>query len=275
MRMSIVGVALIIHLMISVTAVAQEPDGILFRESFDDDRLEARGWYDGTGERIVGNGAAGKCIEYEWTKRGGETTGSSTMRHLFDPTDRFYCRYYLRLSKGWGWSGRNYHPHLVNVMTTENGPWHGPAGSHLTLYIEPVAGKLRLAAQDNQNKDAPHGLTQGPLRGGFNGKLYDSQDELFDEDQWHCVEAYLQLNTLDLAKDRPNADGICRGWFDGKLVVEHKDVIFRSTDFPKMQFNQLLLAPFFGPGLVPHPQKLWIDELVVSTKPIGPLAEKK
>jgi hypothetical protein len=60
MRMSIVGVALIIHLMISVTAVAQEPDGILFRESFDDDRLEARGWYDGTGERIVGNGAAGK-----------------------------------------------------------------------------------------------------------------------------------------------------------------------------------------------------------------------
>ena len=75
--------------------------------------------------------------------------------------------------------------------------------------------------------------------------------------------------SIDLAKDRPNADGICRGWFDGKLVVEHTDVIFRSTDYPKMQFNQFLLAPFFGSGLVPHPQKLWIDELEKSFASFG------
>jgi hypothetical protein len=156
-------------------------------------------------------------------------------------------------------------------MTTENPKWHGPAASHLTLYIEPVGGKLRLAAQDIQNKDMPHGLTQGPLRGGYNGKFYDSQDVLFKDDQWHCVEAYFKLNTLDLENDRPNQDGIVRGWFDGKLVVEHTDVVLRSTDFPKMKFNQFLMAPYFGPGLLPHAQKLWIDELAVGTKRIGPL----
>jgi hypothetical protein len=43
--------------------------------------------------------------------------------------------------------------------------------------------------------------------------------------------------------DKPNADGIVRGWFDGKLVIDRSDVVLRSTDFPKMKFNQFLLTP--------------------------------
>ena len=74
-----------------------------------------------------------------------------------------------------------------------------------------------------------------------------------------------------MKNDRPNRDGIVRGWFDGKLVVEHTDVVLRSTDFPNMKFNQLLIAPYFGPGLLPHPQKLWIDEFAVGTKRLGVL----
>ena len=190
------------------------------------------------------------------------------MRRIFEPTESIYLKFHIRLSKNWGWTGRNYHPHLINFMTTENGKWHGPAASHLTLYVEPVNGKLRLAAQDIQNKDAPHGLTQGPIKGGYNGKLYDSKDELFKDDEWHCVEAFFQLNTLDLKADKPKADGIVRGWFDGKLVIEHTDIVLRSTDFPKLKFNQFLLLPYFGPGLLPHEQTLWIDELTVGTKRI-------
>ena len=251
-------------------------EGVLFSESFEDADLAGRGWYDGTKFRIVGDATAGKgCIEYEWPDRQSGVQGSSPVRRLFEPTDEVSIRFYLKLSKGWGWSGQNFHPHLTHFLTTENPKWHGPAASHLTLYIEPVGGKLRLAAQDIQNKDMPHGLTQGPLKGGYNGKFYDSQEVLFKDDQWHCVEAYFKLNTLDLQNDRPNQDGIVRGWFDGKLVVEHTDVVLRSTDFPKMKFNQFLMAPYFGPGLLPHAQKLWIDELAVGTKRIGPLPAKK
>src|SRR5262249_36483917 len=43
-------------------------------------------------------------------------------------------------------------------------------------------------------------------------------------------------------------------------------VILRSVDFPRMKFNQLLVAPYFGPGLLPHEQTLWIDELAVGTE---------
>ena len=77
----------------------------------------------------------------------------------------------------------------MHFLTTENDKYHGPAASHLTLYIEPQEGRLRLAAQDIQNRDTPHGLTQGPLRGGYNGTFYDSKDVLFTDDAWHCVEA--------------------------------------------------------------------------------------
>lgn len=233
--------------------------------------MNQRGWYDGKEIRIAAEGKSDSCIEYEWTDAGGTVTGSSAKRHLFEPTDEIFIRYYLRLSKGWGWSGRNYHPHLTHFMTIENTQWHGPAASHLTLYIEPVNGKLRLAAQDIQNKDTPHGLTQGPIKGGYNGMLYDSAEELFTDDAWHCVEAHFKLNTLDHKADKPNADGIVRGWFDGKLVIEHTNVILRSTDFPNMKFNQFLMAPYFGPGLLPHAQKLWIDEMVVGKKRMGPL----
>jgi glucose/arabinose dehydrogenase len=253
--------------------VRTEPkvEGVHFSESFENDALDQRGWHDGKKVRIVPGGVRGSCIEYEWKDGAGRVTGSSARRRLFDSSDELFIRYYLRLSKGWGWSGRNYHPHLTHFMTTENSKWHGPAASHLTLYIEPVNGRLRLAAQDIENKDAPHGLTQGPIKGGYNGTMWDSAGVLFNDDQWHCVEAQFRLNTLDLTNDKPNADGIVRGWFDGKLVIEHTDVILRSTDFPNMKFNQFLMAPYFGPGLLPHAQKLWIDEMVVGTKRIGPL----
>jgi hypothetical protein len=263
-------------LLWSIVATAQERPAarVLFQEHFDDAELNRRGWYDISHIRLAEGAFAGpKCIEYEWTQRGGGVSGSATLRHLFEPTDRVYLRFRLKLSQDWGWTGRNYHPHLIQFMTTENTQWHGPAASHLTVYVEPVNGKLRLAAQDIQNRDKPHGLTQGPILGGYNGKLYDSRDDHFRDDGWHLVEAYYQLNTLDKDRDAANKDGILRAWFDGQLVVDETNAVLRSPDFPAMKFNQLLLAPYFGPGLVPHAQKLWVDDLLVATERIEPKSD--
>lgn len=245
---------------------AGRSSSILFSESFDDDALSSRGWYDERNIVIAGDAQSGKaCIEYAWNSK-LESSASSAIRHLFDPHEEVYIRFYLKLSEGWGWTNRNYHPHLTHFMTTENSEYHGPAASHLTLYVEPVNGKLRLAATDIQNKDMPHGLTQGELKGGYNGKFYDSKEVLFKDHEWHCIEAYFKLNSLDMVNDRPNPDGIVRGWFDHELVIDHSDVVLRSTDFPEMKIKQFLMAPYFGPGLLPHAQKLWIDELLVGNR---------
>jgi hypothetical protein len=252
---------------------AEQPSAVLFSEHFDDPHLLRRGWYDGAKFTIsdMRPYAGAGCVEYAW--RAGATTPASTsgVRRLFEATDVVYLRFYIKLSQGWGWTGRPYHPHLMHFLTTENHKFAGPAATHLTVYVEPWNGKLRLAAQDIQNKDKPHGLTQGPLRGGYNGRFYDSKEVLFNDDGWHCVEALFRLNSLDLKADKPNADGVVRGWFDGKLVIDRTDVVLRSTDFPAMKFNQFLLTPYFGPGLLPHAQTLWIDELAVGTKRIGPV----
>jgi hypothetical protein len=252
---------------------AKTQDHVLFSETFDDYQIDKRGWYDGTASRISEKSRQGKgCIEYEWIKGTQQVQGSSPQRHLFKPVEEVYIRYYLRLSEGWKWSGVNWHPHLTHFMTTENGEFDGPAATHLTLYIEPVNGKLRLAAQDIQNEHTPSGLTQGPLKGGYNGILYDSKEQLFKDDKWHCIEAYFKLNTLDIKAGVPVKDGIVRAWFDGEMVIDHTTVILRSADFPNMKLNQFLMAPYFGPGLLNNSQKLWIDELVVSSERPGPLA---
>lgn len=135
------------------------PQGVFFSESFDDADLARRSWYDGTQFRIVGDALAGKgCIEYEWTDSQKPVRGSSAVRRLFEPTDEVAIRFYLKLSQGWGWSGQNYHPHLTHFMTTENSKWHGPAASHLTLYIEPVAGKLRSSGPMGERCPTRFGL---------------------------------------------------------------------------------------------------------------------
>jgi hypothetical protein len=249
---------------------AVDDDRPLISESFEDTRLTDRGWYDGDRFTLGDDAAVGKhAVRYHFPKGKQSPSDSSGVRHLFEPTQVVYLRFYLKLSPGWAWTGRPYGPHLLQFMTTENGKYHGPAASHLTLYVEPVNGRLRLATQDIQNKDRPHGLTQGPLKGGYNGRFFDSKDVLFDDERWHCVEAMFKLNSLDVTGDRPNLDGELRGWVDGKLVIERTDVILRSADFPRMKLNQFLMLPYFHHG-VPHDQTLWIDDLAVSTSRIGP-----
>jgi hypothetical protein len=253
-----------------------QSEAILLKESFDDANLDLRGWYDGSDIRIAGDAAKGDgSLEYEWVEGNPKVHASTTKRHLFEPVSELYIRVYYKISEGWQWTGRNYHPHIAYFLTTENPEYHGPAASHLTLYVEAVNGKLRLAATDIQNKNMPHGLTQGELKGGYNGKLYDSQDVLFEENKWHCIEAFFKLNSLDIKNDKPNNDGIVRGWFDGKLVIDYDNVVLRSTDFPNMKINQFLIGPYFSPGLIDNNQKLWIDELIVGTKRTGCLNKLK
>ncbi len=251
--------------------VEPAPRGALFSEGFEDSKLTNRGWYDGNGRFTLSDDAAGgrHSIQYHFPKGELTPSDSSGVRHSIAPTEVVHLRFHLRLSKDWSWTNKPYGPHLLHFMTTENGKFHGPAASRLTLYIEPVNGKLRLAAQDIQNQDSPHGLTQGPLRGGYNGTFFDSPDVVFDDGEWHCVEAMFKLNSLDRGTDKPNQDGEVRGWVDGNLVVEQTDVVFRSPDYPEMKFNQFMMLPYFHHG-VPHDQSLWIDELAVGTERLGP-----
>jgi hypothetical protein len=67
---------------------------MLFHEAFDDDRLPARGWYDGQTFVISrGGGHAGGCIRYRWKPDTTTPERSSTLRRMFQPTDSVYLRF--------------------------------------------------------------------------------------------------------------------------------------------------------------------------------------
>src|SRR5262245_31666467 len=115
------------------------PDGVLFREGFDDARLLRRGWYNGDAFVITEAGArAGEgCIAYHW--KPGTTTpeGSSPARRLFTPTDTVYVRFFLKLSPAGRWTGRAHHPHPLNILTADDDRDAGPAARHLSQHLEP------------------------------------------------------------------------------------------------------------------------------------------
>jgi predicted amidohydrolase len=62
------------------------------------------------------------------------------------------------------------------------------------------------------------------------------------------------------------------GWIQSRSMM-FTAVVWMAAGlltFPNMKFNQLLLAPDFGPGLLPHEQTSWIDEPAVGTERLGP-----
>src|SRR5829696_4870441 len=101
--------------------------GEFFREGFEDSKLLERGWYDGSKFLISDGAKVGKgCIEFAWKEKTTTPESSTGIRRLFEPSESVYLSFYIRLSKGWGWTGRDYHPHLLHFMTTENGKFDGP-----------------------------------------------------------------------------------------------------------------------------------------------------
>ncbi len=60
------------------------------------------------------------------------------------------------------------------------------------------------------------------------------------------------------------ADGLAQYWFDGQLLINHQNVLFRTAQHPTMKFNQFVIAPYIGTGSTVA-QAMWIDDVVLAT----------
>ncbi len=63
---------------------------------------------------------------------------------------------------------------------------------------------------------------------------------------------------------RAIADGVIKYRLDGKLIIDHNDIIMRTGQYPDMKFKQFLIAPWIGDGS-PVDQTFWVDNLTVAT----------
>jgi len=81
--------------------------------------------------------------------------------------------------------------------------------------------------------------------------------------RWVCVEARAKLNTPG------RKDGLNQLWIDGRLEADRKNLDWRGT-YTRHGINAVFLETYWNDGS-PVAQSRWIDNFVISTKPIGPI----
>jgi hypothetical protein len=273
-------------------------------ESFEDTAFTARGWYDGSGATLSSTEkyAGTRSFECRFARGGTGCVGGTPRRHLFTDSDGVYVSYYIKHSANWVGSGKPYHPHMFLLLTNADSQYAGPAYTHLTGYIEEVDGTPQVGIQDGANIDETrigvdltsttekravagcngdsdgYGAGDCYLSGSvhWNGKMWKLGQRYFDntlggpyyKGDWHVVESYFRLNTV--ANGKGLKDGLLQYWFDGALVLNRTDVVFRTGAQPGLKFNQFILAPFIGDGS-PADQTFWVDNLVIAAnRPAAP-----
>ena len=288
---------------ITVTAPPPPPTGvILFQENFEDAALASREWYDNTNaqlssvEHVAGSNSS---AQYHFLSGATTPTSGGSQRHKFAPSNSFYLSFYVKYSPNWVGSGAAYHPHEFYVLSNLDGDFDGPSQNYLDVYIEhnyQNGGKPRLAFQDNKSVNynfgaLPNNLiatTEDRSTGGCNGVV---ESNIFSEcfnfgtywyndkqltgpvvfqptpglgykNNWNFVEAYFQLNTVANGIGQPN--GVAQYWFNGTLIIDRHDILYRTGAHPTLQFNQFIIAPYIGDGS-PVDQSMFIDNLRAAT----------
>jgi hypothetical protein len=184
-------------------------------------------------------------------------------------------------------------------MSNLDGDFDGPSNAYMTVYLEQNyqnGGKPAMYIQDNKSVNTMSGalpnnlvgVTENRSTSGCNGisesswsvvSCYDAPPwynakgmigpVVFQpnagagyKNNWNFVEAYYQLNTVVNGIGQP--DGVLQYWFNGALIIDRHDVIYRTGVHPTLQFNQFLVAPYIGDGS-PVDQSMFIDNLRLAT----------
>jgi hypothetical protein len=269
---------------------------VLFKETFDDGNLQARGWYDNANPVLSTKEAInGRSLEFHYPKGAIKPLSGNAMRKKFSSTDAVYISYYVKYSANWVGSNKKYHPHEFYLLTNKDGDWAALANTNLTTYIEQNGGVPMLLIQDSRNIDQNrigqnltsvtewrgvagcNGDSDGYGAGDCyksgtihrngkswraNGKYFADSPGPYYKNNWNHVEVYLKLNSIINGKGV--ADGIMQYWINGERIMDFRNVVFRTGKHSDMKFNQFIIGPYIGDGS-PVDQTFWIDDLVVGT----------
>ncbi len=272
---------------------------LLFEEDFNDNNFTGRGWYDSTdvvvttAQHIPGSTSS---AQFHYLKGATTPTSGGAMRKLFAPTSTIYVGYHVMYSTNWVGSGVSYHPHEFMLLSTKDTDYDELSFNYLATYIEQNAGIPRIIIQDGQNinqsqinvnllnvsenravagcNGSSDSYPAGECYVGsgstyYNGKTWNAGSVYFQPtpgpyymNNWHFVEVYMSLNSIQNGKGV--ADGLIEYWYDGTLIMQEKNVMFRTGEYPNMQWTQFDIAPYIGVGS-PVDQYFWIDNLKVAT----------
>ena len=180
--------------------------------------------------------------------------GTSKYREL-------YWRLYLKDQAGWIGGGGD---KLSRALVMANSNWAEAAFGHVW------SGGDYLGLDPASGTDTAGNL----LTTGYNDFAHmrwlgwaPSKTPIFDNahvGQWHCIEAHMKLN------DPGSSNGVFELWIDGKLEAQETSLNWLGS-YNAYGINTLFIENYWNAGS-PQRQERYIDNLVVSTQPIGPAA---
>jgi hypothetical protein len=227
---------------------AESEGGLDNQEAFGDDGRSMLGLYEkgqqGRGNRKVffGDSPTGKVVQ-----KG---------KHFSD----IYWRIYVKHQPGWTGGGPDKLSRATSIVSAN---WAQAMIAHVwssgeALTLDPASGVLGDQIVTTRYNDFSnlHWLGSKPAS-MFN---LHSPDEV---GRWVCVESRAKLNTPG------KHDGLHELWIDGRLEAERKSLDWRGS-YNRHGINAVFLETYWNKGS-PVTQRRWIDNFVISTKPIGPV----
>ncbi|MEF8717666.1 MAG: hypothetical protein V5B35_03045 [Candidatus Accumulibacter necessarius] len=188
------------------------------------------------------------------------------LRELGGEVDELFFRYYLRLADDWD-------PKVDGGKLPGLAGTYGKAGWGGRRSDGTNGWALRGAFLKAFPSDHPmQGLTQlatyayhADMKTNY-GDFWIWPGALLQRNRWYCIEQQVRLN-------RPGmADGELRVWVDGRLVVERQNIRLRNVD--QLRIETVWLDVYHG-GVArsPYDQHLYVDNVVVARRYIGPMMQ--
>ena len=171
-----------------------------------------------------------------------------------------YWRIYVKHQYGWTGGG----PDKLSRATSIVSPgWDQAMIAHVwssgeALTLDPASGVRADQVVTTRYNDFGnlHWLGNRPAS-AF--KLHSKEEA----GRWVCVESRAKLNTPG------KRDGLNQLWIDGRLEAERKNLDWRGR-YTGHGINAVFLETYWNKGS-PGTQRRWIDNFVISTRPIGPV----
>ncbi|MCG2577755.1 hypothetical protein LZ012_12195 [Dechloromonas sp. XY25] len=252
--------------------IEKHPD-VVFASGFDEGLMWKSKWANASGEIDIVRDSpslrfvplSGPALRINLKK--GSNYGSDVRfktNVLGKEPDDLYFRYYLRFADDWNPTldgGK-----MPGMAGTYNTAGWGGRRSDGTNGWSMRGGFLRIFEGDHPMR----GLTQlGTYAyhagmGSQYGEYWPWPSALLAKNRWYCIEQRVKLNS-------PNAsDGVLQIWLDGRLIMERANLRYRSID--RLHIEDVWINIYHG-GIdpSPHDQHLFVDNVVVARKYIGPM----
>ena len=185
--------------------------------------------------------------------------------------EEIYFRYYLRLAETW--NPKQEGGKLPGISGTYGiAGWGGRTSDGYNGWS--ARGAFSFTVADNNPLAGLHPIGSYCYHADLEDRYGDiwiwnkGYRGFLENNRWYSIEQYVKLNSSG------EKDGILKAWIDGELAFEKTNLRFRHID--TLKIDEIWMNVYHG-GTSPSPydQHLFIDNVVIAKKYIGPIKLKR